>query len=282
MAAREIIDTQAQIETPENVRLTFRLAGPGTRMGAYAIDLVIRVFVIYALWIAVGMLVPFLDVSGLPIGVMLVGLFLVDWGYGCLFEGFWSGRTPGKWAAGLRVIKEGGYPIGFYDALLRNLLRAADALPVFYGAGLVVMLATRRMQRLGDLLAGTLVVREQREMLRGELPIVRTVQPIPRSQLLSSYRPPDRTLDLIERFFRRRAELPPSRASEIAIILARPLADRLGYEDDQREDVRKPAQFLLRVLRTFSPLPEHAAAGQSADEPRDIPYATPVLLRGDR
>jgi hypothetical protein len=189
---------------------------------------------------------------------------VLEWFYGCVFEGLWSGRTPGKWLVGLRVIKDGGYPISFFDALLRNLLRAADGLPVFYGAGLITMLATRRMQRLGDLLAGTIVVREQREHLRRQLPFLRSVPLIPRVQMASSYRPSDRTLDLIERFFLRRGALMSARADEIAVILARPLAERLGYQGEPHEAVREPSRFLLRVLRTFTESEEEPAGAARA------------------
>lgn len=264
MPADQIIDTQAHIETPENVRLTFRLAGPGTRLGAYLIDLVIRIALVWGMSIVIGITAPFLMSSGLSIGLMLLGLFLIEWFYGCVFEGFWSGRTPGKWVMGLRVIKDGGYPISFFDAMLRNLLRAADALPLFYGAGLIAMLATRRMQRLGDLLAGTIVVREQRERLRSELPFLRSVPLIPRVQMASSYRPSDRTLDLIERFFLRRGVLGSARADEIAVILARPLAERLGFQGEPHEAVRQPSRFLLRVLRTFSQTDDELARAAEA------------------
>ena len=275
MPADQIIDTQAHIETPENVRLTFRLAGPGTRLGAYLIDLLIRFAVVWGMSIVIGITAPFLMSSGLSIGLMLLGLFLIEWFYGCVFEGFWSGRTPGKYVMGLRVIKDGGYPISFFDAVLRNLLRAADALPLFYGAGLIAMLATRRMQRLGDVLAGTIVVREQREHLRRELPFLRSVPLIPRVQMASSFRPSDRTLDLIERFFLRRGVLVSARADEIAVILSRPLAERLGYLDEPHEAVRESSRFLLRVLRTFSQTEDETARAGEATllEPASIPQA---------
>src|SRR5262245_60309564 len=107
MPARHIVDMQTHIETPENVRLSFRLAGPGTRAGAYVIDLMIRVVIVVALSIGIAVLAPFLLGAGLSMGVFLVSLFLLEWFYGCMFEGFWSGRTPGKWLMGLRVIRAG-------------------------------------------------------------------------------------------------------------------------------------------------------------------------------
>ncbi|MCI0409164.1 MAG: RDD family protein, partial [Acidobacteria bacterium] len=213
-----LIDTQTHVETPENVRLTFRLAGPGTRLGAYLVDLLVRAAILYGLFLVVSLLNPFLSVAGLPWGVLLLGLFLVEWGYGFAFEAFWNGQTPGKKALGLRVVKEAGYSISVYDALLRNLLRVADALPFLYGVGLVVMIGTERMQRIGDVLAGTVVVRERRARLHGTPAALSEVPSLTRDQLESPYRPPERTLDLLETFCDRRRELPDLRADEIAAI----------------------------------------------------------------
>jgi uncharacterized RDD family membrane protein YckC len=279
MAVADIIDTQAHIETPENVRLSFRLAGPGTRLGAYLVDLTIRAIMLWAMTFAIGVFAPFLLGAGVSVGLWLLLVFLLEWFYSCLFEGFWSGRTPGKWLVGLRVIKDGGYPIGFYEAVIRNLLRAADALPLplFYGAGFVSMMATRRMQRLGDLLAGTVVVREQRQRLRGQLPFLHSVPMIPRSERESAYRPHERTLDLIERFFLRSGRLAPARADEIARILAHPLAERLGIPDAPRV-LCEPSRFLLRVLRTFShDAPDRPPGGEGGGQ-QAPPVA--VLLEG--
>jgi uncharacterized RDD family membrane protein YckC len=251
MATAALVDTQAHIETPENVRLSFRLAGPGTRLGAYLLDLLLRVVIFWGLAMAVGVVSPVLNVAGAPIGVLLLGLFLLEWGYTFLFEAWWNGQTPGKRALGLRVVKEGGYAIGFYDALLRNLLRVADALPLFYGVGLVVMLGSSRFQRIGDLLAGTIVVREKREALRREPPELAQTPRLPAEWIDPSWRPPERTLDAIQTFWLRRKRLPDARAREIALILARPLANRLSYCDPAQEHLRRPDRFLLRVLRTF-------------------------------
>ena len=87
-------------------------------------------------------------------------MFAVEWGYYVLWESLWSGRTPGKRSMNLRVLKEGGYPTGFLDIALRNLLRAADFLPMAYSVGLAVMGLDARFRRLGDMVAGTVVVVE--------------------------------------------------------------------------------------------------------------------------
>jgi uncharacterized RDD family membrane protein YckC len=225
-------------------------------MGAYLLDLAIRGMAISFIGFFVGIFMPFVFVSGLPIGIYLVGLFVVEWGYGCLFEALWNGQTPGKKAFQLRVMKAEGYSIGIHEAMLRNLLRAADILPVLYGVGFLTMLCNGRMQRIGDLVAGTIVVREKRHKLREELPGLRSVEPFPAGGFQNAYRPSERTLDVMDGLFRRQYLLGAGRVEEIARVLADPLARRLTDPKMRLEARRHPSQFLFRVLATFQPPPE--------------------------
>ncbi len=110
---------------------------------------------------------------------------MLSWFYGGLFETFWNGQTPGKRLLHLRVLTVDGEPISAWQAILRNILRAADALPIvawpgtdpraaflpLYMTGLLACLCSRRFQRLGDLVAGTMVVVEQRDLLAGVVPV---------------------------------------------------------------------------------------------------------------
>jgi uncharacterized RDD family membrane protein YckC len=226
------------------------------RMGAYVLDLALRWAVISGLMFFVGLLIPFVSVSGLPIGIYLVGLFLIEWGYGCLFEGLWNGQTPGKKAFRLRVMKVEGYAIGFHEAMLRNLLRAADILPV--------LLCNGRMQRIGDLVAGTIVVREKRQKLRDELPGLRSVEPFPPGSFRNGYQPSERTLDVMDSLFRRRGVLGRGRVEEIARILADPLARQLTDPKQRLEARRRPSHFLFRMLATFQPPAEAGKVTNSA------------------
>ena len=117
---------------------------------------------------AVGLLLALgglaMNVISPAIGVALVFIlyFLVDWGYAIFLEGLWSGQTVGKRLFGLRVIQESGVRVSWLQALLRNLARPVDRLPMFYFVGGAAALFTQSQQRLGDLLAGTVVVRERR------------------------------------------------------------------------------------------------------------------------
>lgn len=245
-----VLSDQTFLEIPENVRLGFRLAGPGTRLGAYLLDLGIRSAALYAIVVAVSiLLVPF-AATGLPTGVYLVVAFLLEWGYGCFFETWWNGQTPGKRTFGLRVIKTEGYAIGFHEAMIRNLLRAADFVPLFYAAGFLAAISSPRLQRIGDLVAGTMVVRERKPSLGGELEGLSDYSPFPPEAFRHRYRPSEKTLEVIESLFRRRFDLAPARLDEIASILAEPLGKRLDSFTDRKFAREQPAEFLFCVLST--------------------------------
>lgn len=150
------------IATPEGVDLQLTLAGVGSRFTSALVDLAIQLALViaFALVFFVG-----LDsiVGGGGFGGAVFGVlsFLLFAGYDIVFEVFASGRTPGKRLNGLRVVRSDGSPVGFLTSAVRNVLRLIDILPTMYLVGIVSILATRRNQRLGDLAAGTLVVRER-------------------------------------------------------------------------------------------------------------------------
>jgi uncharacterized RDD family membrane protein YckC len=145
------------VDTPERVRFRYRLAGPGRRGVAWIIDFLIRGFLLFLIVLALVPLMLLPGIEGIGAGFLLVALFLLEWGYGVGFEWAMSGRTPGKLVVSLRVVREDGSPGRFPDFLLRNLLRAADFLPAFFAVGLVTMFMDRKLRRVGDLVAGTVV-----------------------------------------------------------------------------------------------------------------------------
>jgi uncharacterized RDD family membrane protein YckC len=146
---------RVDISTPEGVDLEVELGGLGSRFVAQVLDGVIRVLVVGALAIllfAIG--------SGVATAVFLVISFAVWFGYDVLFEVLAGGRTPGKRATGLRVVRTGGQPVRFLASAVRNMVRIVDGPATSYIAGIVAIVASKRNQRLGDMAAGTLVVRE--------------------------------------------------------------------------------------------------------------------------
>jgi len=148
------------------VAIELPLAGLGSRFIAILVDYLIWGFVFLILGLLAAIIIPALHFFGgisanWAIGIALLIVFLLQWGYFALFEAFGNGRTPGKRVAHIRVIHQSGRGINFVEALARNLVRFVDAAPSFYAIGVVVMFLSKRSQRLGDMVAGTLVVRDR-------------------------------------------------------------------------------------------------------------------------
>lgn len=164
------IDTVRVVEAPEGVELALRVAGPTVRALAFAIDLVARLTVYSAL--------SFLLVFGeIGTALVLLGMFAMEWFYPVLFEVYWQGATPGKRALGLAVVRDDGTPVGWPESLLRNFLRTVDFLPGLYGTGLVACLLSRDFKRLGDRVAGTVVVHVEERERTGRLPAASPTAP---------------------------------------------------------------------------------------------------------
>jgi uncharacterized RDD family membrane protein YckC len=166
------LETVVAIETPEQIALEVEIAGIGSRFVAYALDLlwqslVLVIAFVGALAIASAQGVALtsknprdLFLTRWSVALLSLSFFVVNFGYFTLFEMLWRGQTPGKRRVGLRVIREGGYPLNFTASFLRNLLRIVDFLPVGYAVGVTVAVLGSRWQRIGDLAARTWVVRE--------------------------------------------------------------------------------------------------------------------------
>jgi uncharacterized RDD family membrane protein YckC len=158
------LDTLHTAETPEGIALSLRPAGVVPRMLAYLIDLGIRLVLYFA---AALVAIPF---GGVGAALMLVLYFALEWFYPVVFELMRRGATPGKRTMGLEVVMDSGLPVTPAASLTRNLLRAADFLPMAYGFGAASMLLRPDFKRLGDLAAGTLVIYGDTVGLHGQVP----------------------------------------------------------------------------------------------------------------
>jgi uncharacterized RDD family membrane protein YckC len=157
---------QISIDTPELVSIEMPLAGIGSRFIALLVDYLIWSTGLLVLAILALLVLPAMHAFNVKSAqwaeaIAIFILFLFNWGYFTLFEAFWNGRTPGKRVARIRVIQRSGRSIGLLESMARNLVRYVDQIPFFYAVGVVTMFVTSQHQRLGDLAAGTLVVRDR-------------------------------------------------------------------------------------------------------------------------
>lgn len=238
--------TDYTVLTPERVSLEYGLAGIGSRGGAAIIDTTLQSLALLVLVVGIFGSAAALDsvpgagdiLPGLELAIGLVGLFVITSGYFILFEILWSGQTPGKRLLGLRVLRETGYPLRPTDAVIRNLVRILDWLPIGYGIGVLVMLLNQRSKRLGDFAAGTLVVREG---LHGRPQTTQALQASPNQESIQiALAAQDATL--VRDFLVRRQEMDPSARAALAQRLATALAARYGM--NLEED---PEGFLERL-----------------------------------
>jgi uncharacterized RDD family membrane protein YckC len=259
------LDSRIEIATPENIAFSYVLAGPFRRLPAFVIDLVIRGVILLGVFFATTSLFA-VGAGGVGVSVLLVAWFALSWFYGGFFETVWNGQTPGKRLMGLRVLTVDGQPINALQAVLRNVLRDVDAMPILgfiplYVLGLLVMAANDRYQRLGDLACGTIVVVERREALAGLAPmgdqeVISFAHALP-----PNFVPPRAMARALSIYVARRKLFPASRRHEIARTLSEPLAERLGLPADTNPDLLLCALYYRKFIAD-RPLAAEPAAGQ--------------------
>ena len=230
-----------RVETPERVDLWLDLAGVGSRGLAQLVD----VFLIVVAWAALALLLALTRslLGTWSLVLLFAGGFLLFWFYFVVYEIAWQGQTPGKRMLRLRVQKVGGYPVGWSEALLRNLLRPVDLL-LGYGVGVIVMLLTPRSQRIGDLVAGTVVVREASG---GAAALDRIGYA--GADDGATFELPPRHYELLHDFLVRRAQLERVAAHRIEAALARSLRAALEREGRLGPEWRALSDeaFLIRL-----------------------------------
>ncbi len=231
---------QLTIITPENIPVTVELAGIGTRFGALLIDILVMV-AIYLFFVMMasigGMLLSWSFAGALVQPLLILFGFAVLFGYSIFFETFWNGQTPGKRFFGLRVLRDGGFPVDFYSVATRNLMRIADFLPVAFAAGALAVFFHREYKRLGDMVAGTVVVKEREVGSVGLFPSLRAktdgTAAAAAPRLPDGVRDPLEVLtrpeiDVLRRFSLRRWEMTPDDAERLAYRLIVPMVGRLN------------------------------------------------------
>jgi uncharacterized RDD family membrane protein YckC len=238
------------IDTPEQVHLEFMLAGVGSRFMAAFLDILIETVLYLVLFLVTVVLADLnLFKSGRSIwweAIVTLVIFSINWGYYALFEALWKGQTPGKRWAGIRVIKDSGRPINAFEAIARNLVRVIDFLPAFYGVGVITMLLNAKHRRLGDYVAGTLVVHESSDReanLFFNTP-TRTDFTLHQAAGLTL-----QEAELIETFIARRLEIPPEVRAFNGRRIAEMISTRLNIPPEARPADNE--DFLELMVREF-------------------------------
>jgi len=249
------LDCFARVITPENIEFEYALAGPFQRLPAFLLDLALRTLFLVGVTVALIVFSAFSVLGGSIVGIVVLLLFfLLSWFYGIFFETRYNGRTPGKMIMRLRVISVDGRPINATQAALRNLLRLADmcvllplrslseegpmayVIPTLF-IGFVSMALTRRMQRLGDLAAGTMVISEAHtSSLRPMTP--EDPRAFGLAELIPATFSASHSLaQAIGHYMENRQRLSPARRSEVSKHLAEPLLDRFELLPDTSSDL---------------------------------------------
>ncbi len=219
------------VETPEHVEFSWEVAGLGSRFAAGCIDAAMQGFgvlvVLFAFW-AGNEHVSFASYAASALsGMLLLALFLFVWGYHLYFEAFRGGQSPGKRWLRIRVVGEGGHPCTLPRAAVRNLMRVVDFLPIPYGVAGVVMFIDPKGRRLGDLAAGTVVVRERSSVVPAAVAAARALTPEERE---ARDRLPPLEEEMVRAFLRRRTRLTAEARARLASFVAGRAAGALGVD----------------------------------------------------
>lgn len=261
------------IHTPENVAFEFELAGVASRALAWFLDVLVMAVMIGVASCLLSMALPIL--GGFAKALLFVAIFLVQWWYSALCEWWLGGQTLGKKAVGLRTLQERGVRITFLQAVVRNLVRVVDLLPGLYFVGGLSALLDRHGRRLGDLAAGTIVVRERRAPMPSAV--------VPPSERYNSFvndptvahaarriTPPER--DAMVSLGLRREELPLPIRHELFAKMSAHLERRLGvprppYFSEEKFVLNLTAVVLGQSAERRSLPPDHPLANRTSLPP---------------
>ncbi len=231
------MDRIVSVRTPESISFAFELAGLGSRFLAVVLDLLIQIAVLAALFLGLAyasVRLPHIKLQegtlaqSIGIAFVVAIVFLIFFGYFILFEAYWDGRTPGKKLLGIRVVRDGGYPLDAGSAVIRNIVRVAEAAAAFYAISAISTLLSPENKRLGDYAAGTIVVRESPSVRPADL----AASPVAAGFSMLT----DAERSLIARFVARRKAMTPVHRTRMAREIAGMVRPRLSRDLQMLDD----------------------------------------------
>jgi uncharacterized RDD family membrane protein YckC len=251
----EIDDSKLTISTPEQVALEFQLAGIGSRFMAFLVDSLIEGVAFLVLGIALflaglSLSLRAASASNWAVALLVLVGFTLYWGYFAIFEALWGGQTPGKRLVGIRVVKDSGRAIQPSEAVSRNLLRVIDQLPGIYVFGLISILVSKERKRIGDFVAGTVVVHE-----KGAVEVYPDLQKLDENVPVLEWtlKLTNRDLQLIESFLHRSLSLPPDVRAASTIRIVEHLCNKTGEKPEpgqSEEDFLQKVAIAIRNSRS--------------------------------
>ena len=237
------MDRTLRVRTPESIAFSYELAGLGSRFLAVSIDIALQTLVVIGIVWGLAYSYSHLPRSmlraaskptkieeSLAIAFVAAIVFLIYFGYFIIFESLWNGQTPGKKLMGLRVVRDGGYPADFGSVAIRNLIRVGEMAAGLYAISAIVTLLSPENKRLGDMAAGTLVVRDARAAKLASL-LGEPAGATPRPAMLN-----DDERTLIDRFVARRDGMAPGNRAVMAARIAQRVRSRVSRDLQQLSD----------------------------------------------
>jgi uncharacterized RDD family membrane protein YckC len=227
-----------RIETPEQIDVSLEVAGLGSRFVALVLDRIIRTVLWFLISVPLVLLIVFLwpgvmkEAAMIPITLVTVLDLVITLAFNIYFELTWNGQTPGKWVAGIRAVRDSGAPLDFRASCIRNLLRLADLSYAFYALGALVALLNARGQRLGDMAAGTVVIRER--ALQAPVDPLKELEGLTSDEFsftgeqLAACSAHDR--NILRSFFQRYEEMEPRARHLLALRLADEFTRKTSYQ----------------------------------------------------
>lgn len=243
------MERSVTVRTPESIAFHYELAGLGSRFLAVAIDWIIQVVLALGAFIGtayalqgIRRLLGSLHLKSTQTDSLISAgaiflFFLIFFGYFIAFEALWNGQTPGKRAIGIRVVRDGGYPIGFTESVIRNLIRVIEVALFLYGVSAVCAIMSAYNKRLGDLAAGTIVVRDSSfEVSNPDRWLQGDADPAPAIGVGGAAGLTDDEMSLVHRYLERRSQLEPEVARQLAQRVAASLRPKLGPDSAALDD----------------------------------------------
>lgn len=234
------MDRSISVRTPESIAFSYELAGLGSRFLALAIDMLLQFAILAGIvwgFFLIAAHAPHVRASvsdrtaeSIAYAIVWAIVFLVFFGYFIAFEAFWNGQTPGKKLLGIRVVRDGGYPIDAGASFIRNVVRVGEFALAFYAVSAVTALASPENKRLGDMAAGTLVVRDSRVQSLSAILQHADAQP-PRMAMLT-----DEEHAIITRFIARRGSMDVRHRRALASQIADRVRKRVSSDLQRLDD----------------------------------------------